>query len=69
VTNAYVNTKYLLLLENVNIKGELQQKSCFCSRNENVEADFGNLQIEFLGEFKAIFETVSACESGPKGVD
>jgi hypothetical protein len=45
------------------LKGNSSKKSLL----DTPEADFGDFQIEFLGEFEAISKTVLACESGPWG--
>jgi hypothetical protein len=44
-----------------------EKKVGFRGLLENAEADFGDFRIEYLGKFKAIYETASARESGPKG--
>jgi hypothetical protein len=49
------------------LKGNSSKKVGFRGLIDTVEADFGNFQIEFLGEFTAICKTASACESGPCG--
>jgi hypothetical protein len=57
-----INEAVIVTIENVNIKGELQQKSRLIG---TTEADFDDFRIEFLGEFKAICETALARESIP----
>jgi hypothetical protein len=45
---------------------ELQQKKVgFRGLIDTAETDFGDFQIEFLGEFETICKTASACESKP----
>jgi hypothetical protein len=47
------------------LKGNSNKKVGFRVLYETAEADFDDFQLDFLGEFEAIFETALAHESGP----
>jgi hypothetical protein len=47
------------------LKGNSNKKVGFRGLYQTADAGFDDFQLEYLGEFEAIFETALARESGP----